>query len=135
MDDNRYKDFLEKILLRTKTKKLRWDYLDGNSVLYEGMHWTREETELGIIVNRILRPDFDVENSFYCRFDGGYLVILVKYTQPPSFYVVPTTFKNVVTLPAELYGNYITRLLNLVQSFFPDGESFIDSILQDDGED
>lgn len=132
MADNRYIEFLEKILQRTKRKKLEWKYLDDNTTLYEGMHWTRETQEFGITIMRTLRPNFDVENSFYCRIDGGYLVILVRSNQPATFYVIPDTFKNVVTLKAEMYGNYITRLLNLVQSFFPDGESFIDSILQND---
>ena len=46
-------------------------------------------------------------------------------------YVVPSTFKNTVYLSAEIYGDIITRLLNLVQSQFPDGEVFIDKFLKE----
>lgn len=131
MVDDRYLAFLEKILQRTKAKKINWYYLDDNRELYEGMQWTTREAPFGTLGEITMYPDFDTENSFYCRINFTYLVILVRYKKPASFYVIPDTFKKIVTLRAETYGNYITRLLNLVQSSFPDGEGFIDSILQD----
>lgn len=128
---DKYADFLEEILRQTKENMLSWNYLDKVKSLYEGMNWTSRSTEFGLFGKQVsLYPDFDTENSFYCNIDKTYLVLLVRNNQPATFYVVPATFKNVVTLTADEYGNLITRLLNLVRSFFPDGEVFIDSILQ-----
>jgi len=132
---DRYAEFLEKILQQTKDDKLMWHYLDENESLYKGMNWTRRSTHIGPLGEQVmLRPGFDIENSFYCRINQTSLVILVQNGRPASFYIVPSTFKKVVALTADEYGNLITRLLNLVQTLFPDGESFIDSFLQD-GED
>lgn len=129
---DKYTEFLEEILRRTKENKLSWNYLDKANSLYEGMNWTRRSTEYGLFGKQVnLYPDFDTENSFYCSIDKTYLVLLVCNNQPATFYVVPATFKNVVILAADEYGGLITRLLNLVRSFFPDGEVFIDSFLRE----
>lgn len=128
---DKYAEFLEEILRQTKENKLSWHYLDKVKSLYEGMNWSCRSTEFGLFGKQVsLHPDFDTENSFYCNIDETYLVLLVRNDQPATFYVVPATFKNVVILTADEYGNLITRLLNLVRSFFPDGEVFIDSFLQ-----
>lgn len=131
---DRYATFLEEILQKTKGNNLKWNYLDENKSLYEGMNWTKSSTHIGPFGEQVkLHPNFDIENSFYCRIEGTFLVILVQNNKPATFYIVPNTFKKVVVLKADEYGNLITRLLNLVQSFFPDGEAFIDSILRDSG--
>lgn len=55
---------------------------------------------------------------------------IVYATQLATLYVIPRTFKKVVILSPDLYGEFITRLLNLVQSKFPSGDAFIDSFLK-----
>lgn len=133
MSEQRYVDFIENIIERTKEKKITWRYLDTNKKLYEGMHWTTTKTDFGLLANlkEVTLPDFNQEDSFYANVGGTYIVIYVWKDQPASLYVVPETYKKVVWLAPNEYGASITRLLNLVQSQFPSGEGFIDSILAD----
>lgn len=131
-NEERYIVFLEEILRKTKEKEISWKYLDGEQWLYKGMNWVKRYSRFGISGEQVtLRPGFDTENSFYCVIQGTYLVLLVQSDQPATFYIVPGTLKNVVILTADEYGALITRLLNIVRSFFPDGETFIDAILKE----
>ena len=50
MADNRYIDFLNKLINETKEKKINWKYLDSNKSLYEGMNWTYTSTEYSLFV-------------------------------------------------------------------------------------
>jgi len=131
MSEQRYVDFIENIIERTKEKKIAWQYLDTNKKLYEGMHWTTTKTDFSFLVDfkEVTLPNFNQEDSFYANVGGTYIVIYVWKDQPASLYVVPETYKKVVRLTPDEYGASITRLLNLVQSQFPSGEGFIDSIL------
>lgn len=120
ISNDRYTRFLNKVLEMTKANGLSWKYLDHSKVLYEGMAWTPDYESF---------QGFNTEQSFYCTSDKTYIVLLVYNTAPANIYVVPNTFRNVVCLPAEEYGDIITRLLNVVRSQFPDGEAFIDKFL------
>lgn len=132
MADDRYANFLEKVLELTKSCTLSWKYLDGNKSLCEGMKWIRTFSGVGaFLISNDVIFDFNTEKSFYCRSDDTYVVLLVDGTQPANIYIVPSTFKNIVFLSAEIYGDIITRLLNVVQSQFPDGETFIDNFLKE----
>lgn len=131
MAEKKYVDFLNKLISQTKDRKIFWKYLDTNVVLYEGMEWTTTSTEFGIFgeTKEKTRINFDRENSFYASVNGTYIVIYVWNNQPAKLYVVPETFKKVVKLTPDEYGEYITRLLNLVHSQFPNAETFIDNFL------
>ena len=77
-----------------------------------------------------ITPDFNQEDSFFAHMGDMYIVIYVWYNEPAKLYIVPKTYKKVTVLPADEYGEYITRLLNLVQSQFPNAETFIDNFLK-----
>lgn len=133
MADDRYANFLMKVFELTKSCNLSWKYLDSNTTLCDGMKW--RETYSGVsafLLNNDVRFDFNTDRSFYCKSDDTYIVLLVRGTQPANVYIVPSTYKCTVYLSAEIYGDIITRLLNLVQSQFPDGEVFIDKFLKCD---
>ena len=135
MDNQRYIQFINAIIDQTKKSKIHWHYLDSNKDLYEGMHWTETEEKFGLMVPKeIIYPNFNREDSFYTTINGTYIVLFVFRSEPATMYVVPNTYKKVVQLTADQYGEYITRLLNLVQSQFPDGETFIDNLLAKNGE-
>lgn len=130
MDNERYVFLLEKIIEDTKENKVVWHYLDSNYSLYEGMNWTKTKTEFGFFpAKEKVYPNFDVENSFYTLIRDTYIVLLVYSNQPAILYVVPKTYKRVVALSPDKYGELITRLLNLVESKFPDGEDFIEEYI------
>ena len=74
--------------------------------------------------------DFNQEDSFYAHLGEMFIVIYVWRDQPAKLYVVPPTYKKVTSLTPDEYGEYITRLLNLVQSQFPNAETFIDNFLK-----
>lgn len=121
--------FIEEIIKRTKEHSLSWDYLDKNKDLYKGMDWLKPETNLSTIFSpkESERLDFDSENSFFAKIENMYVVLRVKWSSIADLYVIPYTYKKVVKMPADEYGEHITRLMNLVQSQFPDAEDFINS--------
>ncbi len=131
MADQRYIDFLNKLINDTKDKKIKWKYLDTNKTLYIGMEWTKTSTEFNLFSGskEKVSMDFNREDSFYANENGTFIVIFVWGNQPAKLYVVPETFKKIVELTPEEYGEHITRLLNLVQSQFPNAETFIDNFL------
>ena len=99
MDNERYVFLLKKIIEDTKENKVVWHYLDSNHSLYEGMNWTKTKTEFGFFpAKEKVYPNFDVENSFYTLIRDTYIVLLVYSNQPAILYVVPKTYKKVVTL-------------------------------------
>ena len=133
MADQRYIDFIEAIIERTKNNQLDWYYLDKNESLYKGMEWTKTTIEYGLFPTsgkEKIVADFNQEDSFYAHLGEMYIVIYVWRDQPAKFYIVPNTYKKVTCLTPDEYGDYITRLLNLVQSQFPNAETFIDSFLK-----
>lgn len=77
-----------------------------------------------------LKPNFNTEDSFYANKNGTNIVIYVSTNQPASLFIVPETYKKVVEFSPDEYGEYITRLLNLVQSQFPSADAFIDDFLK-----
>lgn len=132
LTNDRYSHFLTKVFEMTKSCTLSWKYLDSNKKLCEGMRWSTSYSGIGaFLVNDDIHFDFNIDRSFYCQEGNTYIALLVHGTQPADVYIVPNTFKNVVQLSAEIYGDIITRLLNLVQSQFPDGEAFIDDFLKE----
>ena len=56
-------------------------------------------------------------------------MLLVRSNQPAVLYVVPNTYKKIVKLSPDEYGELITRLLNLVESQFPNAEDFIEEYI------
>ena len=137
MADQRYIDFIEAIIDRTKNNQLDWHYLDKNESLYKGMEWTKTTTEYGLFSlngKEKTVADFNQEDSFYAHIGEMYIVIYVWRDQPAKLYIVPNTYKKVTCLAPDEYGKYITRLLNLVQSQFPNAETFIDNFLKKESE-
>lgn len=129
LSNDRYTNFLNKVLEMTKSNNLSWNYLDNNKRLCEGMNWSQNYSGLANFLSNA-NFDFNTEQSFYCKSGDTYIVLLVYSTNPADIYVVPSTYKNVVFLSAAIYGDIITRLLNIVRAQFPDGEAFIDKFLE-----
>ena len=131
MDDQRYVHFILALIQQTKEKKLHWQYLDKNRALYEGMNWTRTKASYGLFSGgkEIISPDFNTEDSCFVNVDDIYIVLYVWGNQPANLYIIPNTYKKVTRLTADGYGDHITRLLNLVQSQFPNAEDFIDKFI------
>lgn len=136
MADQRYVDFLNKLIYGTKNKQIHWKYLDTNKELYIGMEWTKTSNEYSLFSGNKEKiiPNFNREDSFYTREKGTFIVIYVLGNQPARLYVVPETYKKIITLTPDEYGEHITRLLNLVQSQFPSADAFIDDFLNNKNE-
>lgn len=128
MLDNRYVAFILKIIDMTRSAELNWHYLDENLTLCRGMKWMHEQNPVIPMFDKE-RPEFDVENSFYAKYNDTSIVLFVWNNEPAKLVIVPSTFKSVLRLEADEYGEHITRLLNLVQSKFPNAEAFVDSII------
>ena len=124
---------IEKIIDQTKKHQIKWDYLDNKPEIYQGMEWIRTKTQFDAFLGTKEKEylAFDRENSFYTCLKNTYIVIKSPINSPASLYIVPETFKKVVVMPAGEYGEYVTYLLNLVHSQFPDARDFIDDFLND----
>lgn len=131
MAEKKYLDFIRKIIQQTKENVLQWDYLDTNKPLYEGMGWVNKKINYNFLSpsTETILPNFDVEDSFFTRIDGMSVVLFVQHGELAKLYVVPNTYRKVVILTPDEYGEYITQLFNVVQSKFPNAESFIDEFL------
>lgn len=134
MAEQTYINFIEEIIERTKAHSISWDYLDKKIDLYQGMDWTRTKTQIDIFygTKESEYVDFNVENSFYAKIDNTYIVLKVRNNNPADLFVIPYTFKKVVKMSADEYGEYITRLMNIVQSQFPDAKDFISNFLHNE---
>lgn len=126
--------FIEKLIEETKIKKIKWDYLVNNEDLYRGMGWVRNKEEYDFFLDRVEKvlPGFDVENSFYTEINNINIVLLSKTKAPADLYVVPDTYRRSIRIPSKDFGEYITRLMNIVQSQFPNAADFMKSYLNDE---
>ena len=135
MDNNKYIAFIRKLLRKNKEGTVEWKYLDSNLQLCQGMHWTENNaftTMASVVAGKDAHYfDFNVESSFYCKISDYYVVLYVQDNNPAVMLIIPPTFKSVLQLTPDEYGEYITRLLNLVQSKFPTADAFIDQFLRD----
>lgn len=131
MADKKYNVFLEKLIKQTKENKIEWKYLDSNKSLCESMCWIEEIFPSVEIFsgNKEYSFNFNAENSFYCEVKGTYIALYVAKNNPAELLVIPPTFKSIVQLTPDEYGENITRLLNLVKSQFPSGDAFIDDFI------
>lgn len=114
--------FIEKILKKTRENKIKWKYLDSFDDLYTKMGWA--DAIIGM-------PTFDTEKSFFTQIDAYFIVLLTDEKNLTDLYVVPSTYKNICVLKAEEYGEYTTRLYNLVRARFPDAAAFITNFLNE----
>lgn len=131
MAEKKYVSFILKLIKQTKEQLLQWRYLDENKSLCRNMDWMDEDDSISVMLSEKEEPTFyfDVENSFYCRIKENYIVLCVSDNEPAELFVIPSTFKCIVQLTPDEYGEHITRLLNLVRSTFPSGENFIDEFI------
>ena len=130
MADSNYVKFLDVLINETKIKKIKWEYLDKNKNLIKNMDWVTTSLFSSMTATDP-EPNFNTEDSFYAQSSNTYIVIHVYGNNPASLYVIPPTFKKIVHLSADEYGDQITRLLNLVQSQFPNADQFIRDFIFD----
>ena len=131
MAEEKYNKFIEELINKTKNSTLFWHYLDTETDLYTKMGWCREGNGSLFSVNKTVSPIFNRENSFYASENDFWIVLLVFNSDPADLLVIPSTYKRVLRLRASEYGELITRLLNLVQSQFPDSEEYVDKVLKE----
>ena len=124
--------FVDALIRKTKYKDITWQYLDSNVSLCKHMGWLSENL-LSTLTGTESTPIFNAEDSFYINVDGTFVVIYVEGNNPASLYVIPPTFKKILHLTADEYGESITRLLNIVQSQFPNAEQFVKNFLFNKG--
>lgn len=124
--------FVDALIRKTRFKDITWQYLDSNVSLCKHMGWLTENFIVSITGSEGT-PNFNTEDSFYIEMDGTYVVIYVEGNNPASLYVIPPTFKKILHLSADEYGEGITRLLNMVQAQFPNAEQFVKDFLYKKG--
>lgn len=131
MDENKYYNFLMKLIAETKNGKIEWNYLDKDLELCRQMGWAEKLDPLSNALLGGKNPAyfFNKDSSFYCNLNRTYIVLFVKGNEPVILYIIPYTFKNIGILNPETFGQYTTRLLNLVRSQFPSAEAFVDEFL------
>lgn len=131
MANTKYISFVEKLIELTKKNAIGWSYLDTEPELCKGMEWAVDTRDVYSLFGEMVHiKHYDGENSFAAHKEGTYIVLFTKNNSTmPLLYVVPHTYKGVVVLKPDEYGEYITRLFNLVKSGFPHADNFIDDFL------
>lgn len=128
MDNNTYVMFIEKVIAMTKKNELKWKYLDTDEKLCKGMNWrpSNKDNILLSVTESMIAKHFDDENSFMCCKNDVYFVLFVGNNNTiPTLHIIPYTYKGTVMLKPDIYGDYITRLHNLVKRQFPHADNFI----------
>lgn len=127
MAEMQYVRFLDKLIHKTKYDEIEWEYLDSNEYLCKKMKWyasaSRELIPKVIFDTEVTY--YNPEDSFCAEIDETTIVIFAQQEELVSFYVIPPTFRKILRLSADEYGDYITRLLNVVQSKFPSSDQFV----------
>lgn len=136
MVEKRYIEFIEKLIMQTKSRKVEWNYLESNRSLCYHMNWiVNTGNSLLSTVSMAFSGNgedsfkFNEESSFYSKIQENYIVLYVVDSSPAELYVIPPTFKRIVRLMPDEYGDHITRLLNIVLNQFPSGDAFINDFL------
>lgn len=134
MAETLYMRFLNRLIAKTKSGEITWQYLDSNKALCQKMGWksNEEPDPIGRIFAGEEIAEFNADNSFYTEVSDTNIVIYEQKNDPASLYVIPPTFRKILCLNAEEYGEYITRLLNVVQRNFPNPDQFIVDFLRGD---
>ena len=134
MADNYYVKFLDVLINETKQNKIKWEYLDKYKALIKSMEWCTTSF-MSAMTNTDPEPKFNTEDSFCVKLENTentyYIVIYVCENNPATLYVIPPTLRKIVHLTADEYGDQITRLLNLVQSQFPNADQFIKDFINE----
>ena len=127
MAEMQYVRFLDKLIYKRKLDEIGWDYLDSNEYLCQKMKWYASAR--GELIPKKLFDSgatyYNPEDSFCAEIDETTIVIFAQQEELVSFYVIPPTFRKILRLGADEYGDYITRLLNVVQSKFPSSDQFV----------
>lgn len=136
MADTKYIDFIEKVITKTKENDLEWAYLDTEPDLCKAMNWLPASTSapwfLQPNANFLSTLCKDAE-SFVCKYRSTFIVLLVNSDSSlPIMFVIPKEYKGIVQLLPGEYGEYTTRLHNLIKKRFPHGDQFIDDFLTEE---
>ena len=135
MADTKHIDFIEKVINKTKEKKWKWAYLDTEAELCKAMNWATSSGTSWLLqpTRNLFATHFDDEVSFVCKQKNAFIVLFVEPDSSlPTMYVIPKEYKGVVQLSPDEYGEYTTRLHNMIKKLFPHGEQFIDEFLAED---
>lgn len=136
MGEQKYVTFISILIEETKEGSVVWDYLDRHLQLCRNMDWVDEDTVFSAMTQALSGKNkrtfyFDTENSFCCKIKEVQIVLYVSGNDPAEMFIIPNTFKRIVHLTPDTYGNHITRLLNLVRAQFPSADVFIDEFISD----
>lgn len=143
-NDVDYDELIEKILELSKERKIIWEYLDENEILYQHLKVTPKK-DIGYTLSNDyvaeivksslnLKTYFDTNASFYARIGENYIVLLrnmkkneenVLAADRIKLMLVPHTFKGIKTIEET---DRIMRLHNYVKAQFPDIEDIINDI-------
>ncbi len=137
---NKYEEFLKTVIELSKNDTIKWSYLDTAKTLYEKMEWTTKEYKefpiKGSIINfgekkleEIISPNFNIDKSFYAKLDNMFIVLLNKYDRY-EFYIIPLSYRNVEILSFSDYSELLTRLSQLLISYFPTAEVLVDKFME-----
>lgn len=129
MNTEKYNQFLEKLIEKSKKRQVKWAYLDESPSVME---------KLPELLNFNGFALFEEDSSFYFEENNTVVILYVMKDEEDDeipagairLKIIPATGKNILELSFWDYQNLLTRLLNAVKSLFPNSEDFIDSFLK-----
>lgn len=123
MDNNdRYNQFILKLINQTKNKEIEWKYLADDLVLEKDLQNSKAA----------IPKNYDTDQSFYFLKGNSYVTILTTIGRYAKTFllIVPSTFRQIKTIDDDEYTANLTRLLENIKRCFPNPEDFIDEFLE-----
>lgn len=133
----RLEEFVSKLYSLTNEDKIRWDYLESNSELYDhsGLYPYSNSSIDNISKVMLNKQGFDPNNSFYASINSNYILIFTRLPAEKGegiyerlqLWLVPRTFKAIEKVGAK---NNVVSLLSIIKSKFPSSSDIINDVLE-----
>lgn len=135
--ENRYVEFIARLIEKSKNGKITWQYLDSDPRLCQDLKLA-EKPLISIPGTPSYDFSFNTESSYYYQ-DGNIYIVLVSTlsnkeddSDDDGVYleVVPNTYKQKMHLSGKNYCTELVRLKNVVKSLFPNPDDYIDGFMK-----
>ena len=135
---------IEQLIKLTKDNKIKWGYLDNNSLVYTNLKMEPKSplenrssmAALAEISAFDAKTYFDSDNRFVASIKDNYVVIYARISDKKVvlaerlvFMLVPSTYKDVYKYVSNAENSGILRLQTLIKSSFPNSLNIANDIL------
>lgn len=127
---NKNEQFVNKLIELTSAKKISWEYLDEDEIIYNSLQISPFENNK-LIFDIVFNPN----SSFYTEINSNFIVLYEIVTSTGNLLsslrlkTVPNSYKDIQNIELTENKELMLRLLNVIKSQFPNSEDIINDIL------